>query len=139
MDEDVLLGKVRNIQTCLKRIRDKTHGDLQTLDDLDVQEIFVLNLQRAVQSTVDLAAHVVASQGLGLPDTLRENFDLLQRAGIIDQPLALAMRAMCGFRNIAVHDYASMDIAVLKSILGSRLSDLEKFYTSILARAGLTD
>jgi hypothetical protein len=42
-----------------------------------------LNLQRAVQGIIDLPAHIVANEGLGVPQELRENFDLLSEAGVI--------------------------------------------------------
>ncbi len=54
-DRDVVLAKVAAIQKCLKRIRDVTGLDPDRLDDPDAQDIFVLNLQRAIQSTIDLA------------------------------------------------------------------------------------
>jgi uncharacterized protein YutE (UPF0331/DUF86 family) len=137
-DQDVVLGKVSNIQRCLRRIRDVTQLDTQSLASLDVQDIFVLNLQRAVQSTIDLAAHVIASEGLGLPATMKEHFLMLQRAGIISEFLANKMNSMVGFRNIAIHDYESIDPEILKSILKTNLPDLEEFYTAILKRYNLT-
>jgi uncharacterized protein YutE (UPF0331/DUF86 family) len=103
----------------------------------NVQDIFVLNLQRAVQSTIDLAAHVVSSEGLGLPANMKEHFLMLQRAGIISEFLANKMTSMVGFRNIAIHDYESIDPAILKSILKTNLPDLEEFYTTILKRYNL--
>ena len=54
-DRDVVLAKVTAIQKCLRRINDVTGLDPDRLDDLDIQDIFVLNLQRAVQSAIDLA------------------------------------------------------------------------------------
>ncbi len=64
----------------------------------------------------------------------KENFTLLRDAGIIDDALMKKMHAMVGFRNIAIHDYASIDIEVLKSILKINLKDIEDFYTVILKR-----
>jgi uncharacterized protein YutE (UPF0331/DUF86 family) len=136
-DVNIVLGKVANIQRCLNRIREVTNLDPQTLNGFNVQDIFVLNLQRAVQSTIDLAAHVVSSEGLGLPANMKEHFLMLQRAGIISEFLANKMTSMVGFRNIAIHDYESIDPAILKSILKTNLPDLEEFYTTILKRYNL--
>jgi uncharacterized protein YutE (UPF0331/DUF86 family) len=133
-DKNIVLGKVANIQRCLQRIREVTNLDPQTLDGFNVQDIFVLNLQRAVQSTIDLAAHVVSSEGLGLPANMKEHFLMLQRAGVISEFLANKMTSMVGFRNIAIHDYESIDPDILKSILKTNLPDLEEFYTTILKR-----
>ncbi|PIR17530.1 MAG: transcriptional regulator [Deltaproteobacteria bacterium CG11_big_fil_rev_8_21_14_0_20_49_13] len=134
VDRDIVLEKIKNIQNCLKRIKDKTKGGPSSLDDLDTEEIFVLNLQRAVQSTIDLASHVVSSEGLGLPDDLAENFRLLQKAGVIDAVLMKKMISMVGFRNIAVHEYSEVDTDVLRSILKENLKDIEDFYALVLER-----
>lgn len=58
VDQAIIFAKVSSIQRCLKRIKDVTKGDPETLKDLDVEEIVILNLQRAIQSSVDLAAHI---------------------------------------------------------------------------------
>lgn len=133
IDADVVYAKVGNIQRCLNRIRQVTGLDPARLEDIDVQDIFVLNLQRAIQSAIDLAAHSVADGGLGLPTVIKENFSLLKDAKILEASLADRMARMVGFRNIAVHDYQNLDIAVLKSILKDHLIDLEEFYRVILA------
>lgn len=94
----------------------------------------MLNLQRAVEAAIDIAAHIVASEGLGLASTIKDNFKFLSEAGIIDENLLKKMQAMVGFRNIAVHDYQSIDAAILKSILTNNLKYIEDFYSAILTR-----
>jgi len=131
-DRDVVLAKVAAIQRCLKRIKETTKLDPNRLDNIDEQDIFVLNLQRAVQAAIDLATHIVASEGLGLPDTIKDNFKFLKKAGIINEELAQRMESMVGFRNIAIHDYQAIDGNILKSILSNNLKDLEDFYTTVL-------
>jgi len=56
-DRDVVLAKVATIQKCLGRILDVTRLDPECLEDIDKQDIFVLNLQRAIQACIDLAAY----------------------------------------------------------------------------------
>lgn len=131
-DKDVVLAKVAAIQRCLKRIKETTGLDPASLDNIDTQDIFVLNLQRAVQAAIDLATHIVASEGLGLSDTIKGNFRLLQDAGMVNKEIARKMEAMVGFRNIAIHDYETIDKQVLKSILSGNLKDLEDFYAMLL-------
>jgi uncharacterized protein YutE (UPF0331/DUF86 family) len=131
-DRDVVLAKVAAIQKGLRRIKEVTGLFPERLDDLDVQDIFVLNLQRAIQSAIDLAAHIVASEGLGISDTIRGHFVLLENAKVITKALSQKMQSMVGFRNIAIHDYQNLDIEILKAILSKHLQDLEQFYTAIL-------
>lgn len=54
LDRDVVLAKVATIQRCLLRINQVTGLDPERLDNQDVEDIFVLNLQRAVQTAIDL-------------------------------------------------------------------------------------
>jgi uncharacterized protein YutE (UPF0331/DUF86 family) len=123
---------VANIQYCLKRIQQVTHSDPEKLDEIQIQESFILNLQRAVQSAIDLAAHIVSSKGLGLPKVLRENFQILSQVNIIEKDLGERLENMVGFRNIAIHDYSRISVDYLKSILAHNLKDLEDFYTIII-------
>lgn len=136
-DKDVVLAKISIIQRCLRRIKEITHLNPESLDDLLIQDAFMLNLQRAVQASIDLAAHIVASDSLGLPSSLKDIFRLLFEIKIIDKSISQKMQKMTGFRNIAVHDYQSLNINILKSILSRNLKDLEDFYTSILCHFNL--
>ena len=131
-DKDIVLAKSNAIQGCLKRIKDVTKLKPETLDDLNSQDIFILNLQRAVQSAIDLATHIIASEGLGVSDTIKGNFELLENAGIIGKRLSKKMQSMVGFRNIAIHAYQSINVEILKTILVKHLKDLEDFYSRIL-------
>jgi uncharacterized protein YutE (UPF0331/DUF86 family) len=133
-DRDIILEKVANIQYCLKRIREVTKLDPDNLENITIQESFILNLQRAVQSAIDLAAHIVSSIGLGLPKVLRENFQFLYQNSLIDNELGQRLENMVGFRNIAIHDYSRINVDYLKSILINNLKDLEDFYTVIVKK-----
>jgi len=137
-DKDVVLAKVAAIQRCLRRIKDVTGLDPARLEELNVQDIFVLNLQRTIQSAIDLGTHIIASEGLGIPETIRGNFILLERAKIITKTLSKRMQSMVGFRNIAIHDYQAIDVDILKAILIKNLKDIEQFYTVILTKFHIT-
>jgi len=134
VDRDILIEKVSIIQRCLKRINDVTELSIDSLDSVDVQDIFVLNLQRAIQAAIDIAAHIIAFQGLGMPDTLKDHFDLLVKHDIIPNDSGKKLQAMVGFRNIAVHEYQNIDNEILKSILQNNLRDIEEFYKIILTK-----
>jgi uncharacterized protein YutE (UPF0331/DUF86 family) len=51
--------------------------------------------------------HIVAEERLGLLQTNREAFDMLESQSIITSEIAYRMKAVGGFQNIAVHDYQS--------------------------------
>lgn len=133
-DKDVILSKISIVQRCLRRIKEITNLNPESLDDLLVQDAFMLNLQRAIQANIDIAAHIVASEALGLPSSLKDNFRLLFENNIIDENTFKKMQKMTGFRNIAIHDYQSLNIYIFKSILTKNLKDLEDFYTLIICK-----
>ncbi|MBI4366086.1 MAG: DUF86 domain-containing protein [Deltaproteobacteria bacterium] len=139
VDKDVVFEKIGQIQNGLRRIQERTQGSSESLHDIDTQDIFVLNLQRAVQSCIDLAAHIIADEGLGLPADLKENFLLLERAGLIRAAVSERLQKMVGFRNIAVHDYTAIDVTVLRAVLANNLRDLEEFYSAVLQHFHLSD
>lgn len=134
IDRDLVLEKINRIQNCLKRVYTTVNGDTDRLEGFDVQDIVTLNIQRAVQLTIDLAAHVVRSKSYGMPQTLKDNFQLLFENGMIDKSLKEKLERMVGFRNIAVHDYESIKPEILKSIVTKNLKDLEEFYTVLLQK-----
>lgn len=132
IDRDVILEKVNSIQNCLQRIHNTVGNDTGRLEDIDVQDIVVLNIQRAVQLTIDIAFHILSEKNWGLPKTLKDAFYLLQKNGAISSDLEKRLAKMVGFRNIAVHDYRMIDSNILGSIVTKHLTDLEEFISVIL-------
>jgi len=135
MADDVLLNKAAAIERCLARIHEEYDGHEAELEtNFTRQDAIVLNLLRACEASIDMAMHVVRRARLGLPQDTREAFALLQGAGWLDNDLSSRMQAMVGFRNIAVHDYQKLSLAVVRSILKERLGDFNEYCRAILQR-----
>jgi uncharacterized protein YutE (UPF0331/DUF86 family) len=133
MADDVVLNKAAIVERCLGRVREVHAGnDANLREDLTRQDSILLNLQRACEASIDLAMHLVRKRRLGLPQESREAFDLLEQAGLLPAGLARAMRAMVGFRNVAVHSYRDLDLDVVSSIIRERLTDFEDFTACVL-------
>jgi uncharacterized protein YutE (UPF0331/DUF86 family) len=131
--DDIVIAKVSNIKECLRKIQKITGGNADTLDDSIVEDVFVLNCQRAIQSCIDLAHYRIAQSGLSVPTEYQESFEIISKEGMINKDLCESMKKMVGFRNIAVHEYSKLNKKILKSILTKHLVDIEKFYKSILS------
>ena len=86
-----------------------------------------MNIQRACEAVVDMANHIVRRDRLGVVSSARESFDTLVSAGFITQELAEAMKHMVGFRNLAVHDYQRLLLAVAERVIQRDLDDLLAF------------
>jgi len=131
MNDDILLAKLASIDRCLQRIKKVSDNKPESVENIDIQDIVVLNLQRAIQATIDMATWYISNHHLGLPDSLKAHFTLLREEGVINRELCERLEAMVGFRNIAVHQYQQLNLEILKNILTSRLGDLEAFVVAI--------
>ncbi|MBK7585277.1 MAG: DUF86 domain-containing protein [Myxococcales bacterium] len=137
VERDVVLAKVAAIDRSLARIRDVRAGGKRQLLPIDVEDIVVLNLQRAAQAAIDLAAHVAATEAYGLPTDLADAFSMLERHGVIAAELAARLRKMVGFRNIAVHQYETLDPRVIDAIVEQRLGDFQLLADAVTKRFGV--
>jgi uncharacterized protein YutE (UPF0331/DUF86 family) len=135
MPDDVLVNKAAAIELALARVREEYGGqDANLFDNPTRQDSIVLNLQRACESAIDLAMHLVRVGGLGVPQESRDAFGLLAAGGVIDSDLAARLQKMVGFRNIAVEDYERLNLQIVRSIVNERLPDLERFCREALRR-----
>jgi uncharacterized protein YutE (UPF0331/DUF86 family) len=132
MDRDIVQAKLESLRRCIERIAGKTPSSSDQLaHDPDLQDIIALNLQRAVQLCVDLAAHVIADTDAKAPSTMADNFTSLKETNVITPALADRMIKAVGFRNIAVHSYQTIDWNIVYQICTRHLDDFRKFAKAI--------
>ncbi|MBT2655404.1 DUF86 domain-containing protein [Bacillus sp. ISL-18] len=132
MKNDIILNKVSIIERCIKRIHEEYDNNPSNLQNYTKQDSIILNLQRACEASIDLAMHIVAEKKFGLPQNSRDAFSLIEEHGIIPPSLSKKMRAMIGFRNIAVHDYQEINLTILQKILEVHLVDFMQFTKTII-------
>ena len=134
---DVVTAKVATIDRCLQRIAEARGERRAVLLPIEIDDIVALNLQRAVQAAIDLATHVVSSEGYALPDSVAGFFSVLEGHGILEAALAERLRRMVGFRNIAIHDYQVLDTAIVEAIVTRHLDDLRRLAARVVERFGI--
>ncbi len=122
--QDVPLQKASIIERCLRRVAEIYRGDPASLKDWDRQDAILLNLERACQAAIDLAMFTCAQDHLGVPTSSADAFLLLEKAGRIPLALGQALRAMVGFRNVAVHAYRELDLAIVQRVVETAHRDL---------------
>ena len=131
-NKSVILNKFETIEKCINRINEEYQNNPENLDDYRKMDMIVLNLQRACEAVLDLAVYIVSTRKLGLPQTKREAFILLEENNIIDSKMSKNMQGMVGVRNIAVHDYKEIDEEILKDVIENHLNDLLDFARILL-------
>ncbi len=132
-DRDLLLKKLAVVETSVRELQALARpAELAT--DV-VQERFVEHtVQIAIQAILDVASHVVSDERLGEPRTNRDLVDLLARHGWLSHDLAAVVRRMVGLRNVLVHGYDTVDLAVVRDVVEHRLGDLLGVVTMIRSR-----
>jgi uncharacterized protein YutE (UPF0331/DUF86 family) len=106
MDRCVIDDKLERLRRCIQRIEHKRPALLADLvADYDLQDILSVNLERAIQLCVDIAAHIIAAREISAPTTMAAAFESLQVLQVLSPELATSMKKAVGFRNIVVHNY----------------------------------
>ncbi|MEI6892124.1 MAG: DUF86 domain-containing protein [Pontiella sp.] len=133
MDKDIVLNKLESLRRCLRRVQDKTPASVDLLlEDHDLQDIIVLNLERAIQSSVDIGLHIISDLEIPVPETMAQTFEFLKKAGCLDAEIAERMAKSVGFRNTAVHAYQEIDWDIVYCIITEHLDDFRSFARQIL-------
>ena len=132
-DPELLAKRLSQIETCVRELRELARPEAI---DTDVREArFVEHtLQIAIQAALDAASHIVSDGHLGEPRTNRELFNLLEGASWIDAPFAAALRNMAGLRNILVHGYDTVDLAIVRDVVEQHLDELVEFVAAVRQR-----
>jgi uncharacterized protein YutE (UPF0331/DUF86 family) len=139
MHDDVLLNKAATIERCVARAKDEYHrGPGSFLHDFTRQDAAILNIQRACEAALDMGQHLVRRERMGLPQSGRDVFELLAQSGWIDHLLADSLKRMVGFRNIAVHDYQSLQLPIAISIITDHLQNFLQYSETLLKKDGLS-
>ncbi|MHB1680590.1 MAG: type VII toxin-antitoxin system HepT family RNase toxin [bacterium] len=133
MYDDLIINKINTINKCIERIRyeyNKSENSIKL--DFTKQDSIILNLERASQATIDMASHIVRIKKLGIPQTNRDVFVILENNNLILSKISKRMQAMVGFRNIAVHDYQSLNLDIIIEIVENHLNDFTEFINQII-------
>jgi uncharacterized protein YutE (UPF0331/DUF86 family) len=127
MVDDIVLNKSDIIKKCVQRVFEEYADNPNNLDNITKQDSIILNIQRACEVAIDLGMHVIAEKGLEIPQWSRDAFDILSDQGIIDNAISERLKAMVGFRDIAIHNYQKLSIKIIQSIIEKHLKDFVDF------------
>jgi uncharacterized protein YutE (UPF0331/DUF86 family) len=135
MADDVVLNKSATIERCVARAREEYNADPDTFaTNFTRQDAAILNIQRACEAALDMGHHIIRRESLGLPQSSRDVFDLLATAHWLEPPLAQSMKHMVGFRNIAVHEYQTLQLPITVNIIERHLDEFLTFSRQMLLK-----
>jgi uncharacterized protein YutE (UPF0331/DUF86 family) len=138
VDPDLILAKAGSVKKHLNRVAEKRNTQVETfLKEIDCQESILFNLQMAIQNCIDIAAHIVSEEGLGVPGSTNEMFYLLEENGYLDSQLTEKMVKAVGFRNFIVRQYSEIELRRVFEIAHKDINDLNEYLAAIFKKLGL--
>ena len=123
---EYLEGEIREIERS-----DITRELLDEKSNLILTDATKYRVQVAIEACINIAEHIVAGLSLGKPEFARELFPLLAKEKIISEELAEKLGKAVGLRNVLVHMYIEVDLAILSYAATVGLNDLRAFAKAI--------
>jgi uncharacterized protein YutE (UPF0331/DUF86 family) len=132
MKNGVLIQKLAAMAETLDRLQEYLPSSYEELaKDWGRQKVVERALQILIEAMIDIGERLIAISD-GLPsETSAAVMERLQKMGVIRA--ADRYIPMVRFRNLLVHQYERIDVAVLYGILNKKLGDFEAFLSEIKA------
>ena len=132
MKDDIIINKIEVIKKCIKRISEEYDNDSLNLTNLTKQDSIILNIQRLCEAGIELGIHVIRINKYGIPQSSLEVFRILEKNNVISKELSKKLQEMVGFRNVAIHNYQTMDLGILQKIVENNLEDILELAREII-------
>jgi len=116
--------------------RERRSFDPEEASFKDIQAI-KHSLLEITEACIDIASHIISSEGFERPSDYSDMFLVLARNDIIGRKLSEKMGEMARFRNFLVHRYDKVEESRVKSILEKDLPDVKEFVRDICDYLGI--
>lgn len=128
---DVVRAKLLDLRKTIARLRSVLPLTIDLLETDDVLRWGIEHgLHIAAEALFDAGNHILAGEFHENPGEYREIAPRLAARGVLSTATAARLESLAGFRNVLVHDYATIDVHRLHAGLG-RLDDLEAFVADV--------
>ncbi len=138
VDKSLITKKLERVGSYLEQVqRKKDPGIAAFLKDRDIQSIILFNIIQAIQSCIDIGAHIISDSQWETPSTQAEIFEILAENKVITKSLAKKMIQMAGFRNRIVHEYEKTDMKIVHTVWKKHLTDIKRYCKSVVLKYNL--
>lgn len=133
VDQRLIGRKLAQLDTYLHQIGDYSALPLSRYrKDWKTQRIVERTLHILIEVCIDIANHIIADRQMRLPVGYADTFKVLLEEKVIGKRLGESLEKMAKFRNVVVHQYETIDPAIVVSILHRNLGDFEMYKKAII-------
>lgn len=132
VDEEVVVDKLRHINEYtndLKEMWGLSKDDY--VADVVTQRAVERTFMNLIQSSIDLAQHIRASEDIAPSGTAKQEIEALGNANIISPDTREKIEEAVGFRNILAHRYGNVNHDVVYDVLHDDLHWFEQFQQEV--------
>ncbi len=132
LDKERILGKVDELDNYLKELTQIIPINFAEYQMIEKKRSCERLLQLCLECVIDICKLFVSGLRLGLPSEENDLFDKMKKQRIISEPMSLTLKEMRGFRNILIHEYATIVDEIVFETLKTKLEDFRKFKKEVL-------
>ena len=88
-------------------------------------------MQLSIECVMDVCKLIVSGSNFGIPCEETDILDVLEKKKVISKKLNKELKEMRGFRNILVHEYATVDDNLAFKILKTKMNSFTNFKKEI--------
>ncbi len=128
IDKTLIMTKLSKLKQYIKYLKDIGKASLKDFKtDFMISGAAERYLQVSIECVIDIGNEIISLLQLRRPERYRDIPSILAEAGIIPEDFENLMASMIGFRNLLVHDYASINLDLVYEFLQTKISDFEIF------------
>ena len=133
VDRDKIEGLIRNLQQYTMYLREIVEQNQQEFL-MDYKSIGSARyyLQVSIETCINIANHLIATEKLRTPKDYRDSFQVLNETSILPDDLTHTMRELAGLRNLLVHLYWEVDDKMIFEGIRSELGDFDAYAGCIM-------
>lgn len=135
VQEELVRARLRLLEGYMSDLRKLTGTTpSEYKENLVLRRYAERTLHLAIEACLDIGYHIISSEGYREPRYGRDVITILAENGWLDSDTAARLQGMAGFRNILVHDYATIELDAVLNIINTRVPDMALFASSIVRR-----
>ncbi|MBM7557339.1 type VII toxin-antitoxin system HepT family RNase toxin [Halanaerobacter jeridensis] len=125
VDKDLVRSRLLKLEEYINDLKEYQNIKfVKYQNDKLIKRFVERTLQLAIESCLDIGNHIISDERLGTADTNADIIRILAENDIIKRNVEQYIK-MSKFRNVIVHDYATVDDKVIYQILTNNLKDIE--------------